>query len=1163
VKRFALFILLVAAYGNGASAQRNMNYGTLTEGQIIHGFRTSAVYSNDTDQPMGARFVHVKSGFTLDLLEIQSVPQAFVWVTTFPTSDMGEPHTQEHLLLGKGNKGRSVASHEPMSLAGSNAYTEQWRTCYHFYTSAGPDVFYDEFDRRMDALLHPDYTDEEVHREVRNFGVTDNPVDQKLTLDEKGTVYNEMVTSMDQPGRRLRTAVLSMIYGANHPLQFNSGGSPEALRRIQPSDIRKFHAGHYFLANMGAVISVPREMPLDNVLKQIDETLNRIEPRRPNLKPYSEKDLPAPRPAPAGQIQIVEYPNKNEQQPGTVWLAWPAQLDLDVKEQMLAELFLESFAGDATTNLYKRFIDSKTRDTDLGAQNVFASMQKDPGFSVIVGFGDVPVSKMNDKDLSEVRSKVIEEFSKVAALENGSPELKAFNDRVRSRVVETRRTLAKFVNSPPGFGFRNTYSDWIFQLTDLDKIGGFRRSVTMKSTLDAIDKLLAGNTNIWTRYIEKWKLAPSRQSRPPWIGAIKPAAGLAAQQQREREERVNAEVARLKSVFGVNDDQAALRRFRTDYDAATTVIDKASANVMPPKFIDNPPMTLDDQLDFKVSQVEGSVSMVASTFDTMTSATTGISLNLNGVPQDKLIYLAMLPSLLTRVGVIENGRPVSYPDMSERIRNEITSLAADYSTNSKTGRVELTVRGAGNNAEESRRSIEWMQLALFHPDWRPENLPRIRDLVDQVLNGLRRTPQTAEENWVNPVPIAYWRQDNPLFLATTSFMTQTHNVYRLRWMLKDASAEQRVSAAKALNEFAGLQGTRTELKAQLADVQNGSDKLLAEAAKDIDTTLADIPDSSLAIDWSRLCREMANDLSVGPEKTLSALDTVRTQIMNAGNARLFLISSSSTQQTLAPSIRNLVAGLDKSVPVKAKYESTKLVDARLRERDASAVRPIFVGLLNPNSQGGVFINSAPATAYEDTGRDKLLDYLSTNLYGGGGGHSIFMKTAAAGLAYSNGIGSSLSLGRLRYYAERTPELPQTMRFVIDQLKSAVVDPSLVEYAIAQAFTGTRSANSYESRGEIMAQNLADGLTPEVVSRFHKQILELRGAGDLAAELYRRKDAVSSMVLPGLGPKVSTVRDGIYFVIGPEKQFAAWEEYLKSVEGKDTIVFRLYPRDFWM
>ena len=88
-------------------------------------------------------------------LQIQSVPQAFIWVTTYPTSNMGEPHTQEHLLLGKGNKGRELGSQEPMSLVTSSAFTEQWMTCYHFYASAGPEVFFHHFDHTMDALLHP------------------------------------------------------------------------------------------------------------------------------------------------------------------------------------------------------------------------------------------------------------------------------------------------------------------------------------------------------------------------------------------------------------------------------------------------------------------------------------------------------------------------------------------------------------------------------------------------------------------------------------------------------------------------------------------------------------------------------------------------------------------------------------------------------------------------------------------------------------------------------------------------------------------------------------------------------------------------------------------------------------------------------------------------
>ena len=237
-----------------------MTYNTLTDGQTISGFRTVAVYLNDSDRPMGARFIHQRSGFTLDVLDIQSVPQAYVWVTTFPSSDMGEPHTQEHLLLGKGNKGREVASHETTSLTSSTAFTAQWKTAYTFYTSAGGDVFFDEFERRLDALLHPDYTDEEIRREVRNFAVAENPSDHSLRLEEKGSVYNEMVTSMDQPGRLVYYKALTTVYGTQHPLSWVSGGTPEGIRMLQPSDIRKFHAEHYHLKNMGANILVANEI---------------------------------------------------------------------------------------------------------------------------------------------------------------------------------------------------------------------------------------------------------------------------------------------------------------------------------------------------------------------------------------------------------------------------------------------------------------------------------------------------------------------------------------------------------------------------------------------------------------------------------------------------------------------------------------------------------------------------------------------------------------------------------------------------------------------------------------------------------------------------------------------------------------------------------------
>src|SRR5262249_37216137 len=172
-----------------------------------------------------------RTGFTLDYLRIESAPQGFLWVTTYPTSDKGEPHTQEHLLLGKGNRGRKLASFEAMALAQSSAFTEQYRTCYHFHTTAGHEVFWPVLEDQLDAMLNPDYTDEEIRREVRNFGVDRADDGQgKLRLEEKGTVYNELVRAYEGSDAVLGRALLQMVYGAKHPLAYESGGYPDAIR---------------------------------------------------------------------------------------------------------------------------------------------------------------------------------------------------------------------------------------------------------------------------------------------------------------------------------------------------------------------------------------------------------------------------------------------------------------------------------------------------------------------------------------------------------------------------------------------------------------------------------------------------------------------------------------------------------------------------------------------------------------------------------------------------------------------------------------------------------------------------------------------------------------------------------------------------------------------
>ncbi|MEP7164338.1 MAG: hypothetical protein ABI741_06580 [Ferruginibacter sp.] len=1160
---------------------KTISLSDLTEGQKLNGFSAIAVYLNDAGQPMGGRFIHERTGFTLDLLQIESVPQTFIWVNTFPVSGKGEPHTQEHLLITKGNKGHELNTREGMSLAVSNAFTSQLHTAYNFYTGAGVKVFYNLFEKYLDALLYPDYTAEEVNREVRNWGVSENP-DKTLKIEEKGSVYNEMTTSMTNPYSQLYDKMGRLVYGNAHPLSFNAGGDPAGIRELGPAEIQHFHDANYYLWNMGAITSLPRTMALADILAETNIILNRLDPDPAKHARAQKLKLPPPQPAEAGKIVVADYPGKNEQGPGNMLFTFPAERQLNATEELLLANFMSVFAGDANTNLYKKFIDSKTREIDLGAQSIYGYVDDNMGQPVFIGVDDIASANLTTEKAELVRQKIMNELLRIASFKDNSPELKEFNNRFRNSLTDTKRNLAKFVNTPPKFGFRNTYDSWYSQLDEMSKIKSFRRSIILKPQFDEIEVLLATGKNFWKDYLATWKLT----TVTPYAVITKASAALIDKNEADRKDRVKEEIARLKIKYNVADDQAAILKYKAEYDNNTAILEKAEQSHII-KFIDNPPLTLDDELDFKKTVLPGNINMLEATFNNMTSATTGIALKLDGTREDQLVYLAILPELIRETGVIKDGKAIDYETMTELLRQEILALQCSYSTNFSTGRAELLVKGSGNNVDEAQRAIKWMTLILQHPNWSKENLSRIRDLVDQNLAAIRKKMQGAEEDWVSDPKTAYMSQQNPLLLSTTSFLTRSHNIFRLKWMLKDAGDEATTKSITAfLKELSTVTGSRDERKNLLGALQSDTSKtslvpdnlkdvitafnelpvtakqIAGDASKDLEQVLNDIPDNSLQQDWAYLCDQMSKDLSKGPERTLAELEALRKSIMKKGAARMFMVSSGSTQQKLNNDILSLVSGLDNSVLVKVSYGNKDLVDERVKARLATTQKPVFVGLMNPNSQTGVFMNSAKLVSYNETNRESLLRFLAAGLYGGGGKQSVYTKTTGAGLSYSTGVGTSLGAGLFNYYAERTPELPQTLRFVIDEIKRSPVDPSLGEYVIAGAFR-TRAANDYEGRVEAMAADITDGYTPDVIRHFRSGILELRKMPNLVEELYKRKDIVYEKILPGYGIKSKDVEGGIFYVIGNEKQMTAYEAYLQSVEGSDTKLYRIYPRDYWI
>ena len=1159
--RFFLTLVLTTLTLTAAPVQR----GDLKKGDKLEGFRVEALYLNDAAKPIGGRFIHERSGFTLDYLQIESVPQGYTWVNSIPVGDQGEPHTQEHLLLGKGTTGRAFAGLDTMWLSTSTAFTQQWRTSYHFNTTAGKEVFFDLFAAELNALLHPNYTDEEIRREVRSFGVTQNS-DGTLRLEEKGSVYNEMTSSSANRYRVLFRDMGHLVYGKNHPLAYNSGGEPSGIRTMKPEDIRNFHAANYYLANMGTMVAFPKSVPLAEVLDRTDAILNKVESEPTKRVSTTTKPFAPAQAAPAGAIVVGEWPNRNDQQPSPLALVWPAtRMNLSIEELILLELFAETFSSDPTTNLYKLFVDSKTRVMDIGATGVFSNVERDLGHPVSFILDNVAVSNFTDEKIAEIRAKVTAELARIAAFKDDSAELKEFNERVLSRVAETERQLANFVNTPPSWGGRGTGSSWMDQLLLLERTSEFKKSVTLAPQIAGVRKQLDSGKNVWRDALAKWQLT----SVTPYAAAARPSPALLQREETERVARADAETQRVAQQYALTDAQEALKRHQKEQDALAASIEEDAKKITPPAFVKNPPMTLDEELQFKQTKLDSGIPIVTSTIDNMSSATVAVALRADCIQGAELRYLSLLPALLTRVGVIENGKPVSYDEMSERLRKEIFRLDANFSTNPRTGRVELVIRGAGLGATEAKRSIEWMSLVMHHPDWRPENLARIRDVVDQTLSGLRNTMQGSEESWVTNPANAYRMQGSPAYLAADSFLTRSHNALRLRWLLKEVSAEDRGPLTQWFTTLAGQKGTRAELKDLLAKPQTvaglseSATAIAKEAVKDLDLTLIEIPDSTLEADWSYLVGAMRDDLLVPPAQTLAAIDALRKRLLNRQDARMWLVGSTDLQKAIAADVKSLAASIPDQ-KVGARASSPGHIDARLLARDATATDPVYVGLLAPNMKGGVVLTSVPSVHFSDAAnREKQLDYLASRLYAGYGAHGVFLKTLAAGLAYSNGLRGNVQGGRVGYYAERTPEIPQTVKFVVDTLKSAERDPRLADYALAQVFGETRAASTYETRAEGIANDLADQQPPEQVRAFRASILELRKDPKLGDTLFDRKDAVYGRSLPGYNMKGKDVADAIYFTIGPDKQQDAWEGYLKNAEGAETKLFRLYPRDFWI
>ena len=142
------------------------------------GLRVANLYADSGGHIVGAKFRDVRSGAPIYLLQIETVPQVFMWVDTPADSNTGVAHSLEHLLGGKGTKGRYVSLLKEMRLSRSAAATTDDFNLYSFSSGTGMDGFFEQFHAWLDALYRPDFTDLEAEREFYHFGTSVDLIDE-------------------------------------------------------------------------------------------------------------------------------------------------------------------------------------------------------------------------------------------------------------------------------------------------------------------------------------------------------------------------------------------------------------------------------------------------------------------------------------------------------------------------------------------------------------------------------------------------------------------------------------------------------------------------------------------------------------------------------------------------------------------------------------------------------------------------------------------------------------------------------------------------------------------------------------------------------------------------------------------------------------------------
>jgi Zn-dependent M16 (insulinase) family peptidase len=1162
--RFLVTLLLLAILISFQALAQNLS--ALKKDQSIGDLRVSNLYADADGTIVGIKFRHVPTGAPIYLLQIETVPQAFIWVDAPDSSNRGLAHSLEHLLAGKGTKGRYLTSLTDMRLSKMVAASHQDYNFYSFSSGTGLPGFFDQFHAWLEALFKPDFSDLEAEREFYHFGLSSNSQAKTKTLIEEGAVYDEM--QVDQGAYTYFFDMNKRVFGARNPFGFYIGGIPEEMRQVTPQDIRHFYNDHYHLGPTTGLILVlhPKE-DVSSFVQRISQ----------ELRPFSGASQPSARVTSRSQepkypiepdadtnVKVFPFPSARNTDRGEVRFAWKPQQTQSQTDLRFLQLFFQALTDGDESVLYKSFVDSKTRELESGATSLESTvfLEDSPNFpGIFVHVLGIPGNRITVERVEQLRHILLDKIEQISKYPDDSKALTAFNQLVASYAEGRHRSERVWVKNAPRFGL-DYRTDWKEHLSYLEMDSSFIRSLTDENIWHEIERQLKSGKNIWRGVIECFHLMEM-----PYANAAVPSPQLLDEIEKGRQNRIRGKISQIMARFDTKDEQEALVQFEHEEISKTKEIEEIAQKVVHPKFSAHPPLTLDDDIRYKQFRLE-SVPVIAALFDRVPSIDLGLSFDLRALPQKYYKYLPILPRCLDSLGLKTGNQVLTYSDVSIQIQKQLNDFSIAYESNPISRRADLTIRVSATNAEDFRIALSLIHRMMNSNYLDLSNVDRLRDLVDQRLGLDDAWDKRAHPGWFANPAIVFRYQDDPLYLALYSQFTRAHWDSRLKWLLhQPVPAEEIAELGRFADDFlrsaAGMSAKDFSLKL----AQSSNEGLRGELLEYWEKSISAFSEQDLMSGLKQLTSEVQEDLKTGPARTIDDIRELQRLLLSRNGLKIDI----TADETVLGNAQHYLSDLLKSIPAGSEIRKNNSLASRdhspiishleKRYRLSGDDYPWYLAIEDPRSTTGGMGFYAEFPGYSKSDRRSLLEVLSSKLLSGIGPHTAFMKAREAGLAYDSSITTDSNRSLMWYYAERCPDIPVVIELVnsVAHSTTSLRDPSLIDYALEHTFPLPRSMSTFSERGRGIARDLRDGNDPDKVRRFSEGILKLREDPNLLEKLTRTAQEATAPVLldPDFIQQQRQARS-VFLFVGPQRILADAEKRLRVPK-----LLRLYLSDFWL